>query len=132
VSANLWLALADTVLVVHAAFVAFVVVGFLLIPVGNQRGWCFVDGYGFRVLHLAAIGVVVVESWFGYECPLTTLENWLRLEAGVSTYRTSFIEHWVGRLIFYDAPEALFTLIYTAFAAMVVATWWFYPPRPRS
>lgn len=128
-SATLWLLLADAVLIIHAVFVAFVVIGLLLIVIGNHLGWGFVNRYGFRALHLTAIGVVVVESWFGVECPLTTLENWLRFKAGVSVYQTSFIEHWVGGLIFYNVPEIVFTLIYTAFAAMVVATWWRYPPR---
>ena len=128
-SSTLWLLLADAVLIIHAVFVAFVVIGLLLIVIGNHLGWGFVNRYGFRALHLTAIGVVVVESWFGIECPLTALENWLRFKAGVSVYQTSFIEHWVGGLIFYNAPEIVFTLIYTAFAAMVVATWWRYPPR---
>lgn len=124
-----WLALADAVLVVHALFVAFVVVGLVMIVIGNWRGIEYVNRLWFRLLHLSAILVVVVESWFGIDCPLTRLENHLRRLAGAEGYQTSFIEYWVGGLIFYDLPAVVFTLAYTTFAALVAFTWWKYPPR---
>ena len=42
-----------------------------------------------RLAHLAAIAVVVAESWLGLTCPLTTLESWLRARAGVAPYATA-------------------------------------------
>jgi hypothetical protein len=60
---------------------------------------------------------------------LTTLENWLRRQAGTGSYAESFIAHWVGRLLFYDAPAWVFTLGYSAFALIVVLVWWRFPPR---
>lgn len=66
------LGLADLVLVVHASFVAFVIVGLLLIWIGHIRRWAFVRSFWFRVAHLAAIGVVAAESMSGFVCPLTT------------------------------------------------------------
>lgn len=124
-----WLALADGVLVVHALFVAFVVLGLAMIVIGNWCGFAFVNRLWFRLLHLAAILAVVLESWFGIDCPLTLLENHLRWRAGVEGYPSSFIEYWVGGLIFYDLPAMVFTLVYTTFAALVAFTWWKYPPR---
>ena len=130
-TAAVWQALADAVLVVHAAFVAFVVFGLVLIPVGHRRGWDVVNGLPFRLLHVVAIIVVALESWFGVDCPLTVLENELRLRGGAAAYQSSFIEHWIGGLIFHDAPPVVFTLLYSAFAALVVACWWCFPPRRR-
>lgn len=121
--------LADAVLLVHFAIVLFVVAGLLLIAVGNAVHWRWVNGWWFRTLHLLAIGIVVVESWLGIECPLTTLENWLRLQAGQGEYLGSFIQHWVHRILFYQAPPWVFALAYTVFALAVFAAWWRWPPK---
>jgi hypothetical protein len=123
--------LADVVLAVHVAVAAFVVLGLLVIFVGNLRGWRWVNNLAFRIAHLAAIAVVVAESWLGLVCPLTTLEMWLRAQAGGQTYGGGFIEHWLQQLLYYDAPAWVFVLGYTAFAAVVVATWWYFPPRAK-
>ena len=120
--------LADVVLTVHFAIVLFVVGGLVLVVVGNWRGWGFVNAWWFRLAHLAAIGIVVAQAWLGIVCPLTTLESWLRSRAGEAVYETSFIEHWLTRLLFYDAPPWAFTLAYTLFGLAVVAAWWRFPP----
>ena len=123
------LAAADAVLVLHAAIAVFVVGGLLCIVVGRARRWRWVDGLAFRLLHLAAIAIVVAESWLGIVCPLTTLEMWLRARSGATVYGGGFIEHWVGRLLFFDAPPWVFVAAYSAFGAAVLATWWRWPPR---
>ena len=120
---------ADVVLLTHFAIVLFVVVGLLLIVVGNLRAWPWVNRWWFRVLHLLAISVVVLESWLGIECPLTTLENWLRLQAGQGVYQGSFIQHWVHGVMFYQAPGWVFALVYTLFGLLVAAAWWRWPPH---
>lgn len=123
--------LADAVLVSHMALVGFVLGGLVAVIVGNWRTWTWVNNLWFRLAHLAAIVVVVAESWFGIVCPLTTLEMWLRAQAGAARYGGGFIEHWLGRLIYYEAPAWAFTLVYTLFGLAVAATWWYLPPRPR-
>ena len=110
------------------AVVLFVVGGLVLVVVGNFSGWSWVNLVSFRLLHLAAIGTVVAQSWFGITCPLTTLESWLRLQAGSKAYQTSFIEHWLHQLLFYEAPGWVFTLAYSLFALLVAASWWLFPP----
>ncbi|MEQ1801120.1 MAG: DUF2784 domain-containing protein [Gammaproteobacteria bacterium] len=124
-------ALADLVLVTHALFVGFVVMGFALILAGLARGWDWVRRPGFRYAHLAAIGVVVVQAWFGIECPLTTLESALRTRAGEAGYGASFIQDWLYRLLFYQADAWVFTVLYTAFGVAVALVWWFAPPVHR-
>jgi len=126
-----WQALADAVLLLHLAIVVFVIGGLAAILLGHARGWRWVHGIGFRLAHLAAIGIVVGEAWFGLTCPLTTLESWLRLQAGAASYQGGFIEHWVQRVLFYDLPPWVFTLAYTGFGALVAAAWWYVPPRRR-
>ena len=121
--------LADGVLVLHAGVVLFVVGGWILTLLGNWRGWGWVNGLRFRLTHLAAIAFVVAQAWLGATCPLTALESWLRVQAHAAAYRTSFIEHWLQRLLFYAAPPWVFMLAYSVFAAFVVAAWWWFPPR---
>lgn len=124
--------LADLVLLLHATIVLFVVGGLVLVVAGNAAGWAWVNGWWFRGLHLAAIGTVVAQSWAGITCPLTTLESWLRVQSGSVAYGTGFIEHWLHRLIFYEAPTWVFTAAYSLFAALVAAAWWRFPPASRT
>lgn len=119
--------LADAVLVLHAAFVAFVVLGLALIYAGARR-WQWVRNPWFRAAHLAAIGVVMAQSWVGMICPLTALEQALRTRAG-ATYTGGFIAHWLERLLYWQAPDWVFTAAYTLFAALVVASWPVVRPR---
>lgn len=121
--------LADAVLVLHFAIVAFVIGGLVAVIVGNLAAWRWVNAPAFRLAHLGAIAFVVVEAWLGVTCPLTTLEMWLRAQARNATYSGSFIEHWVQRILYYDAPGWVFTLGYTVFGLLVVGTWWRFPPR---
>jgi polyferredoxin len=119
--------LADLVLLLHVAVVLFVVAGLVLVVAGNVRGWRWVNAFWFRGLHLFAIGVVAAQAWLGIVCPLTTLEMWLRAQAGQATYGGDFVGYWLQRLLFYDAPAWLFTLVYTVFGLVTTAVWWRYP-----
>jgi hypothetical protein len=125
VPANL---MADAVLLVHAAFVAFVVFSLPAVWVGHVLGWAWVRGRGFRISHVLAIGLVVAESWVGMACPLTILEIGLRGPADGSVHNASFVEHWLHRLLYYEAPSWVFTLIYTLFGLLVIITWFSVPP----
>ena len=123
--------LADLILALHVAIAAFVLLGLVLVVVGNLRGWGWVNRLWFRLAHLAAIAFVVAESWFGVVCPLTTFEMWLRVRAGEPAYAGGFIEHWLQYLLYYNAPAWVFTLAYSLFGLVVLATWWLFPPARR-
>ncbi len=125
------LLLADLVLALHVAVVLFVVGGLVLVVAGNRLGWAWVNRWWLRLAHLGAIAYVAAQAWWGLECPLTTLERWLRAQAGGSTYGGEFMAHWLQRLLYWDAPAWVFTLAYTLFALAVAAAWWRYPPRRR-
>ena len=125
-----WLLLAaDGLLIVHTLFVAFVVFGLVCIIAGLVRGWRWVRNPWFRCTHLGTIGIVVIQAWLNVVCPLTIWENNLREKAGGATYAGSFIRHWFHKLIFYQAEVWVFTLSYTAFAALVVLAWYLAPPE---
>jgi len=118
--------------VLHVGVAIFVVLGLLLVIVGNAFDWRWVNRMAFRVAHLAAVAVVVAEAWLGITCPLTSLEMSLRAAAGAATYGSGFIEHWLGRLLYFEAPPWVFAAAYSAFGFCVLATWWYFPPRRKS
>ncbi len=122
---------ADLVVVVHFAFVAFVLFGLLLTFIGGVRRWEWVRGVRFRASHLAAIGFVVAESLWGVTCPLTVWEQRLRELAGQSSYHGDFIATWVHDLMFFDAEPWVFAVCYSAFGAVVLLSWLLVPPRRR-
>jgi Protein of Unknown function (DUF2784) len=125
-------ALADLVVIFHAAYVGFVIIGFVLILIGAGLGWNWTRNFRFRLVHLAAIAAVCVEAVVGAVCPLTALENFLRQKGGETTYPGAFIGYWAHNLIFYDFPAWVFTVSYFAFAMLVVAAFVLAPPRaPR-
>lgn len=122
------LLLADTILVIHVLFVAFVVLGLLAIYVGYFLKWQWVRHTTFRVIRLGAIGYVVGQAWLGAICPLTTWEMALREQAGAATYSGSFIQHWLQGLLYYSAPEWVFIALYSVFGSLVLASWWVVRP----
>jgi hypothetical protein len=121
--------LADVVLVLHFAYVLFVVGGLLAIWAGYALGWRWVRNWWFRVLHLAAIALVAMEAGVGILCPLTVLEDWLRPG---SLAQAGFVQRWLHALLFYDWPPWVFTALYLGWAALAGTTLLLLPPRHRT
>lgn len=110
--------LADFVLMVHFLYVLFVVGSLPVIWLGAWLKLAFVRNRWFRYGHLAAIGLVVIESLIGAICPLTAWENALRqVEMDVG-----FLQFWIHKIMFYNVPESVLTVVYVLFAGLVAAT----------
>ena len=99
--------LADTVLVVHFLFIAFVLGGGFLVLRWPRLVW----------LHLPAAVWGVVVDWMGWICPLTPLENHLRMLAGANPYSGDFIEHYCLPIIY---PAGLTPRIQMLLAGVVL------------
>jgi Protein of Unknown function (DUF2784) len=119
---------ADALLVVHFLIAAFIVAGLVLVWLGAALGWRWIRNAWFRYLHLAAIGLVAAEALLGIACPLTVWEDLLR--GGVQP--ESFVARWVHRLLYYRAPEWIFTAAYALWTAATLLTLWLVPPRQRA
>ena len=120
--------LADALLVIHFGIAAFIVGGLILVWIGAALGWRWVRNPWFRYLHLAAIVFVAGEALIGMACPLTIWEDLLR--GGVRV--DSFVGRWVRRLLYYEAPEWVFTALYAAWAAASLLTLVLVPPRRKA
>ena len=119
---------ADALLVLHFAIVLFIVGGLILTWAGVALGWGWIRNPWFRYLHLGAIAFVAIEALLGVACPLTVWEDMLR--GGVRA--ESFVGRWVERLLYYRAPEWVFTAAYVAWTAATLVTLRLVPPRRRA
>ena len=126
---NLLIFLADLTAFIHFLYILFVVGGQALIMMGWARQWSWTRQRLFRMLHLMAISLVVLEVWSKVYCPLTVLENYFRKQADDSIHTSGFIGYWINRLIYYNAPEWLFITLYSLFFIVVALTYLGYPPR---
>jgi hypothetical protein len=120
--------LADSLLVLHFLIAGFIVLGLILVWLGAFAGWRWIRNPWFRYLHLAAIAFVAAEALLGYACPLTVWEDLLRGGARPET----FVGRWVARLLYYSAPEWVFTAAYCAWTAASLATLSLVPPRRKA
>ena len=126
-----YLITADAILMLHTFVVIFIVLGLLTIILGGILEWEWVRNRWFRILHLVAIAVVVVQAWLGRTCPLTLLEMWLRQQVGKLSYEVSFVQYWLQRLLSYDFPLWVFAIAYTLFGLAVVVSWFLVLPNQK-
>ncbi len=100
--------LADAIVLLHLAFIVFVMLGGLLVLRWPRLAW----------LHLPAVAWGVLVEWSGWICPLTPLENALRLRAGQQAYAGDFVQRYVLPVIY---PEGLTREIQVVLGAVVLA-----------
>jgi hypothetical protein len=126
------LALANTLLGIHFAVVAFNVAMPPAIVMGAWQGWQWVRARPLRLLHLGSMLVVALQAVLGDLCFLTVWESDLRTVAGQSGYEQSFIEAWLEAALYVDAPLEALVAIYLAWAALSIGLWWWVPPKTQS
>jgi len=115
--------LANLVLIVHLAFVVFVLCGGLLVLRWQWIAW----------LHVPAIAWGAFVEFSGWICPLTPLENWLRAQGGDISYRSDFIAQYLLPVLYpgdltRDLQLLLGTLVIVLNAAVY---WWLWQMQAR-
>lgn len=118
--------LADVALLGHLAFVAFVLLGALLVPRWPKLAW----------VHLPAVCWGVLIEFAGWICPLTPLENALRVRGGGAGYAGGFIDHYITAVLY---PSGLTRTVQVGLGSLAllinvllyrqVARRWRKPPR---
>lgn len=117
--------LAQAILALHLAIIAFNVLGLIAIPVGAALGWRWVRIRWWRTLHVASWAVAAAQAALGRACFLTLLQD----ELTGSGARPPLIERWVESVIYWPLPIWVFGAIYLVAFAAVIALWWAVPTR---
>jgi hypothetical protein len=99
--------LADLVVLVHVVFVIFVVLGGLSVARWQGLAW----------IHLPAVIWAAIVELFGWVCPLTPLENWLRQRGGERRYGADFIARYILPSLY---PEELTREVQMVLGAFVI------------
>ncbi len=110
--------LANLVLAIHALFIAFAVLGGLLVLRWSWARW----------LHLPCMAWGATVVAMGWTCPLTPLENSLRQAGGAAGYTGGFIEHYLLAVIYPDGLtreiQVLLAVALVVLNALVYAAVW--------
>ena len=99
---------ADIVVLLHFAFILFVVLGGFLVLKWRRLAW----------IHLPSVLWGALSEFTGWICPLTPLESWLREQGGDRGFSGGFINHYLGTLIY---PEGLTRELQWLLGALVLA-----------
>jgi hypothetical protein len=110
---------ADSIVFIHFLWILFLIFGAFI-----GRRYRTV-----RVFHVAGLGFAVIMQIFGWYCPLTHLELWLRQKHNpMLSYRGSFIIHYVEKIVYIElSPVMIFVLT----LVLVAATGYVYLRRKR-
>ena len=103
----LYRVLTDLVVVAHFAFVIFAVAGAFLVLRWRWVAW----------VHLPVVGWAALIEFAGWVCPLTPLENWLRMRGGAMGYHGGFVEHYIIPILY---PGQLTRSVQIALGALVL------------
>lgn len=131
--------LADFVVVVHFAWILFMLWGFVLtvrssicvyiLPAAKNKWPTFFDRWIFRTTHLAGIIYVAILTILGKYCPLTTLENALRRQYDTQlTYPGSFVVHYIERIVYPEANFLIFIIPTITIAVFTILMFIIKPP----
>lgn len=117
--------LAQAILVLHLAIIAFNVLGLIAIPLGAALHWRWVRIRWWRALHVASWALVAAQAALGRACFLTLFQD----ELTGSGARPPLIERWVESVIYWPLPIWVFGAIYLVLFAAAIALWWAVPTR---
>jgi hypothetical protein len=121
---------ADAIIVVHFLYILFMLSGFLLTGYALFFRQKFFDWWLFRSLHLLGIFYVASLSILGKYCPLTILENELRLRyEAYSVYSGSFIVHYLEKLVYPDVNPLVIQIPTVFLAIFTIVVFIVKPPE---
>ncbi|MGH9710134.1 MAG: DUF2784 domain-containing protein, partial [Candidatus Acidiferrales bacterium] len=96
-----YLAMADGVLIMHLAFIAWVIFGAFLTRGRPRLAW----------IHVATIVYGIIVETTALVCPLTLAENWCEARAGVASYGGPFLLHYLDSTVYPHVPVKLLVTV---------------------
>ena len=112
---------ADVVILIHFLWLGFVILGFPVALYFNSAKW--------RLIHLAAVILMILMQVTRTICPLTYLEAWLKSGGNTKDlYPGAFIAEWMERLIYVE-DMTLEKIMYATmvYFALILLSFWFRP-----
>ncbi|MGA8489313.1 MAG: DUF2784 domain-containing protein [Terriglobales bacterium] len=97
---HIYSALATCILALHLVFILWVVCGALVARSHPTLRW----------FHIACLVWGILVELLPWPCPLTLLENWLELKAGVAPYQGGFLLHYLDKIVYPDVSDRLLTI----------------------
>ncbi|MDH4133795.1 MAG: DUF2784 domain-containing protein, partial [Gammaproteobacteria bacterium] len=89
---------------------------------GSRRRWV-------KWIHLGALAYSVALQSFGWVCPSTTLETWLRSAGGAMAYEGTFIRHYLEAIVYAALPPS--AILAGTLIVVAVTLWIYFGPRTR-
>ena len=117
--------LSEIVLLFHFSIFLFIIISFILIPLGYQKKWKWVKNKYYRLIHLVLMGIIFIETILGFMCPLTTLENFLRNDIEINNKITQIIH----QIMYWDLPSYQFIILYLLSLLYLIFLWLFFKPN---
>ncbi len=112
---------ADIIVLLHFLWIIFLILGAFI---GRRYKWV-------KIFHIAGMGLAVIIQVFGWYCPLTYLEVWLKQVHDPSQgYSGSFIINYVQKLVYIELSGKI-SLTATAFIVLMSAWIYLYRPEKR-
>ncbi len=114
----------EIVLLFHFCIFLFIILSFILIPLGYYQKWEWVKNKYYRLIHLVLMGIVFIETILGFMCPLTILENFLRNDIEINNKITQFIH----QIMYWNLPTYQFIILYLLSLFYLIYLWFFFKP----
>ena len=120
---------ANLIAVSHLAYFVFIVGGMVAIVLALRRNVGWVRNPWFRIAHVAAIYVVLVEEATGFPCPLNVLQWGVREAATGSAEASVGVGGLLDYLLYHTVSPLALDVMYWSFGVLVVVLLWVVPPR---
>lgn len=127
---ELALRVAQAILAVHVASAAFIIGGVGAIALGRRLGWRWTRDPWWRLAHVVALGIVVVQKLLGQTCFLSVWEQHFLAIAQHGEYRVPVVHAIADDVIHVPLPLSFAVTVYTAVWCLLVVLWLRLPGRP--
>ena len=123
--------IANVVAVLHIGYFLFVAGGSASIVVGAVKRWEWIRNPWFRLSHITAVYIVLIEGLFKIQCPLNTIEWTLRSTSSSVAESSPKVGRFLDYLLFHTIPVRALDTLYWSLGVILVVLLFVVQPRFR-